>query len=240
MAEQVRIRWTKKQVAELYRDVRVFNAARTRAIKKAPETASFLPEKLDVKKLKSSIYSRQELKALTVDVDRALKYKFEVMSLSDGTIITRKEFEDAKIKTSIANAVKKRVAKQRGVKLKAPGRMGTEEQFDLTPFRTDLENIPGREWERYMRAVEDRLTEDYYTWEDERYKEQYIEVLWQQLGPGEDTMALVDLIQKIPARRMIQVARENPGYRISYIYPNKGEDVQLVYNQLSFLWGMVE
>lgn len=231
-----KIRWTKAQTAELYRDVRAFNGARTKAIKKNPEVVQFLPEKLNVQELKKSIQSRQELKALTADVNRELNFKFETVTLTDGTIKTRKEFEDFKTEIEIGNNVKKRVAKKRGVKTKPPGRLGTEEQFDLALFRTDIENIPGNDWARYRKVVESKLTEDYYNWEDEQYKENYIEGLWRNLGPEEDTLEIAELLQKIPARVMINEARNNPIARISFYYLNDASEREHIVNRLKALW----
>lgn len=231
-----KIRWTKAQTAELYRDVRAFNGARTKAIKKNHEVAQFLPEKLNVQELKKSIQSRQELKALTADVNRELKFKFETTQLTDGTIITRKEFEDVRSLVEIGNRTKKKVAKQRGVKVRQPGRMGTEQQSDLALFRTDIENISGEDWNRFRRVVESRLDEDYYSWEEDAYKEQYIETLWAQLGPGEDTLEIAELLEKIPARVMLQAARDNPEARIGFIYPNDPEEVTLLKNRLKTIW----
>lgn len=231
-----KIRWNKAQTAELYRDVRAFNAARTRAIKKNPEVAKFLPEKLNVQDLRQSIKSRQELKALTADVNRQLKFKFETTQLSDGTIITRKEFEDVRALVEIGNETKRKVAKQRGVKVRESGRMGTEQQSDLALFRTDIENISGKDWNRFRRVVESKLDGEYYSWEEEAYKEQYIEVLWAQLGPGEDTLEIAEMIAKIPARVMLQAARENPEARIGFIYPNDPDEVSLLKNRLKTIW----
>lgn len=164
------------------------------------------------------IQTRQELKLQTIEVDRELKYKFQLVDMTDGGKRLLSELENVRGLVNRANKIKKQVAKERGVEMPRPGRSGTFQQQELTPFRTDLENISTREWDRFVSMVAARADKSYYTWEAENYKEYYIEQIWKALGAQEDTLELVEFLQTIPAEVMIRANRQNAKLTIEFLY----------------------
>lgn len=231
------IRWTKNQLRELYRDVRAFNAARTKAINRG-ENENFLPKKLNVKELRKTITTAKQLKELTKDVDRSLYYKFETVTLPGYRVILREELERVRGVAELANKTKSKIAKQRGIKQKSNKQMGTIQQNDLLrPFKTDVENISGDNWDKFVQTVEARATPDYYNWEAEQYKEQYIESMWRTMGAGEEmTLELQELIEQIPAETILQGARDDPRLKISFFYPP--DDAKLTLQKIEVLKGL--
>lgn len=225
MPERPKIRWTPAQLRQLRRNVSAYNAARTRAIKGDPGIVDFLPPKLNMKEEKARIKSRQDLKLQTLDVNRELKYKFQVVDLDNGEKRLRSELENVRGLVERANRIKKQVAKERGVEQPRPGRSGSFQQQDLAPFRTDLENISGKDWERFVAMAAARADKSYYTWEAEQYKEYYIEQIWKAMGAQEETLELVEFIQTIPAEVMIRANRLNTKLTIEFLYDWKEEDL---------------
>lgn len=171
------------------------------------------------------IQTRQELKLQTLEVDRELKYKFQLVDMADGRKMLLSELENVRGLVNRANKIKKQVAKERGVEMPRQGRSGTLQQQDLAPFRTDLENISARDWDRFVSMVAARADKSYYTWEAENYKEYYLEQIWKALGAQEDTLELVEFIQTIPAEVMIRANRLNAKLTIEFLYDWKEEDL---------------
>lgn len=234
------IRWTKNQVKELYRDVRVYNASRTKAIKKNPELAKYLPPKLNIDWTKGAIATRDDLKELTREVDRELKYKFETVTLPGGDVKLKSEVEKVRTLAEMANREKEKVRKQRGIRKKPVGEMGSVSETDLgVPFRTDIENIHSKDWDKFVKTVELRSTPSYYRWEENQFKENYIEAIWRAYGATEETLVLVELIEKIPASKMLRAVKADARLTIQEIYPDvldTGDQIQERFNDVMNRW----
>lgn len=184
----------------------------------------------------SRIQTRQDLKLQTLEVDRELKYKFQLVEMADGGKRLLSELENVRGLVETANRIKRQVAKERGIEQPRPGRSGTFQQQDLAPFRTDLQNISDRDWDKFVAMVAARADKSYYTWEAEIYKEHYIEQLWKTLGAEEDTLELVEFIEKIPAEVMIRANRANPKLTLEFLYDWKKEELEDLKEQLWEEW----
>lgn len=229
-----KIRWTQAQVKELYRDVRLYNSLRTKAIKKDPAIEQYLPEKLNVHELREGIATRKELKALTAYVDQERRYKFNVVYTPSGNILTERELEETRALVNIANREKRKAAKRRGIK--PTGQMGSEAAAELRPTRTDVENISRENWAKFRASVEAKADPDYYQWEAETYKQNYIETLWGQLGATENVLEIVEMVEKIPAETMIAAGKQDPRLLIGFIYPNDPDEVDYIISELKTAW----
>lgn len=238
MPKQPTIRWTKAQIRELRRDVSVFNRVRTLAIKKDPSVEKFLPQKLNVQELKAQIKSRQQLKNLTNKVNYEVSFNFELFEQPEGEKILKSELELTRSLAKETNRLKEKERKRRKIKAKQFNQMGTFEQAELKPVRTDVENIKAKDWARFRELVEAKSTPEYYKWEAEAYKEIYIETLWDNLGATEETLELVEFIQNIPAQRFVDAARDNEKLRIRFIYPNDPAEVIDIRQQLLENWAL--
>ena len=219
---------------ELYRDVRLYNSLRTQAIKKDPTIEQYLPEKLNVHELREGIATRKELKALTAYVDQERRYKFNVVYTPSGNILTERELEETRALVNIANREKRKAAKRRGIK--PNGQMGSEAAAELRPTRTDVENISRENWAKFRASVEAKADPDYYQWEAETYKQNYIETIWAQLGATEDVLEIVEMLEKIPAETMIAAGKHDPRLLIGFIYPNDPDEVEHIISELKTAW----
>lgn len=173
----------------------------------------------------SRIQTRQDLKIQTLEVNRELKYKFQLVEMADGGKRLQSELDNVQGLVERANRIKKQVAKERGIEQPRPGRSGTFQQQDLAPFRTDLQNISDRDWDKFVAMVAARADKSYYTWEAENYKEYYLEQIWKALGAQEDTLELVEFLQTIPPEVMIRANRLNAKLTIEFLYDWREEDL---------------
>ena len=238
MPGQPKIRWTKAQIKELYRDVRAYNTARTRALKGDSGLVNFLPEKLDVKELRSRIETRSQLKTLTSMVNRELKYKFEVEQVPEGYVL-KSRADNLMALVEKSNRLKKTIAKERGIKVSPEGTIGTMKEAELKPFRTDILNIPYRDWEKFERVVAQKSTRDYYSWEAELYQQNYIEALWRVIGATEETLEIVEMVQSLKPEIFYRATLNNPDLKIDFIYDHKEKEIAILIERLREGWSNV-
>lgn len=187
MSKKSNIRWRESDTAQLKRAVKNFNAKISYQLKKHPERAEYLPQKLKYKDVKANISTRSELNRQLHSLQRFQKRGAEkpVHGLR-GVKTTEWEWKEYKTKERIDNARKTRELKKvqdEEVKIGGKGtgnkraEMGTVKENSLKPSHKSIDNMSQKEWELARKNIDNRLNENYRNSKLEQMRENYIKGL---------------------------------------------------------------
>ena len=235
MPRSSKISWNDKQVKELQRQVKRFNAKITRTARKSPELVDFLPDKLSVKQLRQTIKTARDLKLLSARVDRAfVDNAFQPILTEQGVRTTKYEIRE------ISLAVK-RINRQRAKELAQAnpstekGTMGTVRENNLQPKKFNPNAIKPSDWDKFVQAVERQSMDSYTDEKIERYKKNYLLALKNTFGPA--AQDLIDKLQNVPAKTIYQQFYDNPNLQIGFIYDPI--EASLILETLNETWGEI-
>ena len=113
MPRQYNIKWRNKDKTRLSNTVRQLNAKITRTLKKNPELAPYLPERLTVQGLRDKIQTRQDFNREINSARRFLKPGAETpVTSATGIRTTRWEKREVGIKVGVINRRRNRELKK--------------------------------------------------------------------------------------------------------------------------------
>lgn len=246
MFKRPNIKWRESDEKELERITKNFNAKIERNLKKHPELKDILPDKVTKRDLKSEITTRQEFKKEINSLNRFLKRGAEkTITSKTGVTVTKWERKEIGIKVAGINrqrtierkAAENTEALTRGkpVGLKR-GEMGNVRTQELKKKKFDFNKIkPGKEWEKFVESVEKQSKPSYNREKAERYKQNYIQALVNNLGDLADD--LIDTIQQIPAKLVVETYYADEQAFIDFPYDPIAAQIKL--DILSDMWESV-
>lgn len=218
MPKPSKIRWKDSDKRALSNAVRSFNSKRTRLIKKVPELADFLPQKLSVIEIKEAISTRSEFNKQLKSIKRFLRPGAEKTVYTKGGIKTTKyEVNELRIKVATIN-------RQRAKKLKemAPstekGTMGSIRENNLRPKKFNLESMNEKAWKAFKETVEKQSKPSYWADKNKLYKKNYLEALKTEMSEHPKYHKLVDIVKKIPDDVLADEYYNNPLVQIDFVY----------------------
>lgn len=215
MAKKPKIRWRNKDVKELQRLVKNFNAKVTRAEKKNLEKANLLPEKLSVKELQRDILTRQELNREISRINRFLKRGSEtIVTTPAGYELTKFSIEQTKEETRIANIIKAFDRKKLEITAEK-GVEGERKKLALEPKKFRFGKTQ-EEFFKFAETVERQLRSSYTTKALERYKQNYLKGLL-QIG-ADKRKQIFKLIENMDARELFELTVGNAKLLIDFMY----------------------
>jgi hypothetical protein len=196
MSKRYDIKWRDKDVKELQRIVKNYNAKISYVEKRHPEKAEFLPEKITVKELMNDIQTRQDFKRETKSIKRFSNKGVEnVITTPTGLSLTEYEINEARIKTRIVN--QKRTAERKKLDIDVTrGNVGQIESQNLQPKKFSLNKSP-KEWEKFVESLDKQVKANYKKESAEKYKLNYLKAIKDFLG--EEGQALYDYVKKLDA-----------------------------------------
>jgi len=213
MSKGNNIKWRDKDIAELQRVARNFNAKIARIAKTNPSKAPFLPEKISVKDLKSKIGTRQDFKRELNSAKRfSRKGAEKVQTTPTGLTLTNYEINEAKIKTRIVNTKRTNELKKLDIDIKA-GNMGQISSQNLKPKKFSL-NKTAKEWDKFVESLEREIATNFKKDMVELYKTNYLEAIKNFLG--EDGYDLHQYIQSMDAEHVYRNSINNPILSIGF------------------------
>lgn len=233
MPRNPKIRWTKNQLAELRRDVRNFNAKRTRALKGDPDIVDFLPPKLSVKELKSSIKSAKELKNLTQYVQRGTRTKWELITTPGG--VTELNFTLNELRrqiTDIINPQRKKVSQS----LKRKQRLGKTIEVAFEPKRFDIENIKKENWDKFVQSVTKQSSSDYWENRYNIFKESYLLAMFNELAGFPGYEELYEYVSSLSPQQIWAGTIMDAKTEIGYVYSHEQEAKLDAINEIYSAW----
>lgn len=218
MPRTSKIKWRKKDNQKITSIVRRFNAKLTRTLKKNPELAPYLPERLTTAGLREKIKTRQDFNRETKSAERFLKKgSEEPITTNKGIKSTKWEIQEIRYKVQQINRQRKTKRKKADVSTEK-GTMGTIQANSLQPKKFNINTISPANWEAFKKSVEKQVGSNYYQNKDEQYKENYLKALYNVFGSQSDFQQLQWYIKQIPASALTEMYYNEPILQIDFIY----------------------
>lgn len=213
MSKQYQIKWRDKDVKELNRLVKNFNAKVRYHEQKNPATAEFLPDKLSAAALKGSVGTRADFNRLVSSLQRFGERGAETVVTTPGGVTTTK-YEIAEVKNKVRIANIKRSIERKKLDLKpAKGTMGQVSSQNLRPKVFSM-NKSEKEWEKFKESLEKEVASNFKNEMMEEYKQNYLDAIKNFLG--EDGQALFDMISEMDPETVYQNSVTNPILSIGF------------------------
>lgn len=218
------IRWRKKDRQKLSNTVRQFNSKITRTLKKHPELADFLPERLSVSELTSGITSRKDFNRQINSARRFLRKGAEAPVTSKSGIKTT-AWEKREVGYRVAQINRTRTAERKKANVSTyTGTMGAIENFNLTPKKYDINKMPAKSWDKFVKNTEKQLMDNYFSEKMKLYKENYIKGLRTIFGRRAEV--IIEMVDNISAETMVEMYYKDPVLQTEFIYDEKELDIK--------------
>ena len=216
MSRQYNIKWRNKDKTRLSNTVRQFNAKITRALKKNPELAPYLPERLTVQGLRDKIQTRQDFNREIKSARRFLKPGAETpVTSATGIRTTRWEKREVGIKVGVINRRRNWELKEMNPTTEK-GTMGTIRENNLQPKKYDIDKIKASDWDMFVYGVEKQIMSGYTAQKNELYKQNFIKAV-ETVFSSKGT-EIVEMAQSIPADILVELYYNDPVLQVEFIY----------------------
>lgn len=216
MPRQYNIKWRNKDKTRLSNTVRQFNAKITRTLKKNPELAPYLPERLTVQGLRDKIQTRQDFNREIKSARRFLKPGAETpVTSATGIRTTRWEKREIGIKVGVINRIRNRELKKMNPTTEK-GTMGTIRENNLRPKKYDIDKIKASDWDMFVYGVEKQIMSGYTAQKYELYKQNFIKAV--KTAFGSKGTEIVEMAQSIPADILVELYYNDPVLQVEFIY----------------------
>lgn len=222
------IRWRRSDEQELRRVVKNFNNKLSRIIKKNPEIAKYLPDRISYKDLRNNITSRQQLNREIASLKRfSVRGAEAIVKSKTGLKTTKWERKEVGIQVAIINRERTRKRKileseeatSRGQSLNMTRReMNSIRMNELNKKKFDFDKIKKSDWERFKGTVKKQSHPDFQSEADLHLRENYIKGLIEVFGDNDDTNALIEEINKIPLKDFITKFYKEQEATVDFIY----------------------
>lgn len=216
MPRQYNIKWRNKDKTRLSNTVRQFNAKITRTLKKNPELAPYLPERLTVQGLRDKIQTRQDFNREIKSARRFLKPGAETpVTSATGIRTTRWEKREIGIKVGVINRRRNRELKKMNPTTEK-GTMGTIRENNLRPKKYNIDKIKASDWDMFVYGVEKQIMSGYTAQKNELYKQNFIKAV--KTAFGSKGTEIVEMAQSIPADILVELYYNDPVLQVEFIY----------------------
>lgn len=216
MSKKFNIKWRQVDNDELSRQVKNFNAKRTRILKKFPTMEEYLPAKMSVKELKKNIDTRQDFNRIVKSLNRfTQKGAEEPIITKQGIKTTKYEIKETSIKVATINRRKTAERKKANVSTEK-GTMGTIANNNLLPKKFNIDKIQPHEWDKFTESVEKQVKSTYTSDKMKAYKDNYIQALNNAFGSKADN--IIDIVNNLNGETLVQMLYDNPILQIDFIY----------------------
>lgn len=217
MSKKYNIRWRKKDRKKISNTVRKFNAKITRTLKKNPDWEQYIPDRINVKDVTKMIETRQDFNRILNSYERFMKKGAEMPFTSQkGIQTTMWEKREVGIKVAQINRARTMETKKANVST-YKGTMGTIESNNLKPKTYDINKIKPREWGHYIKTVNKQVKSKYKDSKIEKYKQNYLRTIRENLGYGQKANELYDFVLGLDATLMYDVYYDDPILEIQFI-----------------------
>lgn len=225
MPKQYNIKWRKSDREKISSTVRQFNAKITRTLKKHPEFAPYLPEKITVKDLTAKIETRKDFNREVNSLARFLKKGAEKPFTSKSGIKTT-AWERKEIGYKVAQINRQRtIEKKRANVSTYKGTMGTIKANNLNPKKFNIDKMRPQEWDKFLETVEKQIKSNYNYDKMVRYKENYIKGLYNVFGAKGNDIA--NLVENITPEDFTDLFYNDPVLQLDFIYDPLEVDLKI-------------
>jgi hypothetical protein len=215
MSKRNKIKWRDKDLRELERIVRNYNAKLNRVAEKNPYIEDILPQKASIRELKKRIETRADFNRELNSLARfSRKGSEEIVYTEKGLPLTKYEVNETKLKTRIVNQKRSNERKRLGIS-EARGTMGQAENQNLRPKNFNL-NKNGKEWEKFVESLDKEIRGNFKGELLEGYKNNYISALRRNLGEGGEKLA--KMLEGVDPETLYNNSVSNPLLSLDFIY----------------------
>lgn len=210
------IMWRKSDKQTISKTVQQFNAKITRTLKKHPEWADFMPERLTVKGLTEKIQTRKDFNREVRSVQRFLRKGAEAPYQSKSGIKTT-HWEKIEIGYKVAQVNRQRAieAKRANVSTEK-GTMGSIEANNLKPKKYNIDKIKPSDWNKFVNTLEKQVMSNYNYDKMVRYKENYLKAIIINLGTEGKAKELYAYVSQLDPEFMYNVYYDDPVLQIQF------------------------
>jgi len=185
-------------------------------LKKNPELAPYLPERLTVQGLRDKIQTRQDFNREIKSARRFLKPGAETpVTSATGIRTTRWEKREIGIKVGVINRRRNRELKKMNPTTEK-GTMGTIRENNLRPKKYDIDKIKASDWDMFVYGVEKQIMSGYTAQKNELYKQNFIKAV--KTAFGSKGTEIVEMAQSIPADILVELYYNDPVLQVEFIY----------------------
>ena len=228
MSRKHTINWHRSDEQELRRVVKNFNSKLSRIMKKNPEIAEYLPERMSYKELRENITSRQELNRELKSMKRfSQKGSEELVKSKSGLTVTKWEKKEVGIQVAIINRERTRKRKlleaeeatSRGQKLNLTrSQMNSIRMNELNKKIFNFDKIKKSDWSKYKATVKRQSHPDFQSEADEHLRDNYIKGLIEIFGETDDILELIEEIKNLSLKEFITKFYKEQEATITFIY----------------------
>lgn len=217
MPRQPRINWRQSDRETISRTVQQFNAKITRVLKKNPEFADFLPERLNVRDFSAQIETRQDFNRLVKSARRFIKPGAEMPVMSEtGIATTLWEKRELRYANQRIARARSEAAKKANVST-YKGTMGTIRANNLQPRNSNIDTIPASSWEQYLESTRKQDRANYMYDRAVQYKADYLRNVREKIWGGPWAKTLFDFVSTLDSWFMYDRYYDDPVLQINYI-----------------------
>lgn len=173
MPRHVNIKWRKQDYAALQKTVKNFNAKIARILKKNPDAAEYLPDKLSYAQLKKDIETRRDFNNVVKSLQRFSKKGAEAPIVNPQGVKTTK-WEKREIGIRVGQINRQRAAHRRRLPISHEhGTMGTVVEHNLDKKEWDWRKKTHYAWEKFKESVFHQSQANYWSDKERLYLGNY-------------------------------------------------------------------
>lgn len=209
---------TKNEAKKLQKAIKSANAKLARGIKKDPSMIYFYPAKFSMKDERGKIDSKAAFNRRLKSIQAVMeKDSLTPIITPGGVATTAYEIKELKKANALINRRRKEKLKKLPKNLEYYGTMGAVERNVLKPRKFNALNVNQKSFDKFKKALEEQIKEDYFDKRDTLYYNNYKQTAIKELGPyAEIINALLDLLQPSEVAKAYYT---NPLLDIKYVYP---------------------
>ena len=224
MSKQYNIRWGRSDYSKLSHLVRKVNKKVFEIEVKRPDIAGYQPAMLDYQDVKENIKTRQDFNNFIKKYNRYLREGVEETLKSDrGAVASKWAVREFEIAQRAENTRRRATAKRLGeqdvtIGGKSTGvkraEMGKIKENAVRPSQKKFKNQSQREWDLASRLFDKKMHSTYNDERQQKMIENYVKGLIAE-GYNDE---LIDLMNKIPLSKFLEVVDTDEKATIDFIY----------------------
>lgn len=233
--KKYKIKWTSKDTKKVANTVRQFNAKITRTLKKHPELADYLPERISTKQIRSSSITRQDLNRQLNSFNRFLRRNAEMPVLTKaGTQTTQWQKREVSIGIATINRSRAMARKKYEISTEK-GTMGTAMENAMFKKHNNFDTIPPKRFDSFLQNLKKQMMSNYRDLKKEQYKENYLKGIRSVFGKDPKATALIERLSQEDKEVFIErLYSGNPDFLIDFMYDEIDQENKL--DQLIDSW----
>jgi len=213
------MRWSDKDVNEMYRIVKNFNQKVTYHFKNSPKKRGYLPSKVSIKDIKKNVTTRKDFNRILNHYERfSRRGQEEIITTKGGTTTTTWRLKEAKTAKRIKNIQSTYQDKKLGVEKPTAGLMPSQRQIESAKIDINIDELDPKQFDKYDEMIKKRMKEDYYDQGYETYMENYLKGIDSILRGDEE---LKEMVEGLDKEDLFKMTVMNPKLQIRAMYDNQ-------------------